>query len=129
MAFHPDGGRLGTATDDGSVTLWELTTGRELLTLPGGTQRVFTVAFRREGHKLAAGDDGTARIGDGTPRPTSNKQKNATPGEVGRAPEPAYFPQPVEMFRNRPVRPCLQAKALTGPGRPGRSVCAAARLP
>lgn len=56
-----------TATGDGArvLTLWDLSTGRELAVLGGHEQRVSAVAFARDGRALSASDDGTLRIWDG----------------------------------------------------------------
>lgn len=84
LAFHPKGTRLAAAVSDGTVRLWELPSGREMLTLRGhqgqaGGQEVdkFTgrimgpgravrsVAFNPDGSRLAsAGYDRVVRILD-----------------------------------------------------------------
>jgi WD40 repeat protein len=76
LAYSPDGTRLASAgfnsfNGRGEVKLWEPTTGREVLALPG----LLAVAFSPDGHRLAAtaaGGPAAARqvlVWDGTPWP------------------------------------------------------------
>jgi WD40 repeat protein/serine/threonine protein kinase len=70
IAFSPDSRRLvtssggrGTFAPDATAKLWDVVTGRELLTLRGHTQTVYGVACSPDGTRIAtAGSDGTARI-------------------------------------------------------------------
>jgi WD40 repeat protein/serine/threonine protein kinase len=67
VTFHPDGKRLGLATTDGAVLLWDADTGAELLrrTLHQGT--VWALAFSPDGRTAAsAGADGALKIWDCT---------------------------------------------------------------
>jgi WD40 repeat protein len=56
VAFSPDGRRLATngGTADEAVKLWDLSTGRELVTLPGQGQIPTSVRFSPDGNWLAA---------------------------------------------------------------------------
>ncbi len=55
-AFSPDSKTLATAAWDGTVRLWHVATGLELLTLQGHTMgAMFCVAFSPDGRQLAAG--------------------------------------------------------------------------
>ncbi len=72
VAFHPDGGRVATASLDGTARIWDAATGEELLRLEGHGESladwipgVLGVDYHPAGDRLAtAGADGTARIWD-----------------------------------------------------------------
>jgi WD40 repeat protein/class 3 adenylate cyclase/energy-coupling factor transporter ATP-binding protein EcfA2 len=65
VAFSPDGRLLAAGSADTTVVVWEVSTGRRLLTLSGHTQRVGGVAFSPDGRLLAsASNDRTIRLWD-----------------------------------------------------------------
>ena len=68
VVFTPDGQRLASAGDDGTVRLWDLATDQEVLTLQEHVGPVRYVACSPDGTRLAsAGDDGTIKVWDARP--------------------------------------------------------------
>jgi WD40 repeat protein len=77
LTFSPDGTRLVTGGDDGTVRLWDPITGEEVLTLRGHLGQVERLMFTRDGRRLISlGHDGTARVWDA--RPMGEGQDAAT---------------------------------------------------
>src|SRR5208337_2509186 len=65
IACSPDGKRLATAGDDGTVRIWDAENLEELRVLRGHDEAVFTVVFSPDGQWLAsAGDGGTIKLWD-----------------------------------------------------------------
>lgn len=66
--FSPDGSRIVTAGNDGTVKIWDASTGRVILTLKGSAYgTTWYAAFSQDGKLLAtAGADRIARIWDAT---------------------------------------------------------------
>jgi WD40 repeat protein len=65
LAFSADGKSLASGSQDQTVRVWEVLTGKERLRLDGHAGGVFTVAFAPDGLHLASGGaDGTAHIRD-----------------------------------------------------------------
>ena len=64
-ALSPDGQRLLTASEDATVRVWDVVTGRELLLLTGHDNRVNAAVFSSDGRHIAsASRDKTIRIWD-----------------------------------------------------------------
>lgn len=54
VAFRPDGKFLVTGSEDGSVVLWSLATGKKQLALAGCSSHVWDVAYSPTGRQIAA---------------------------------------------------------------------------
>lgn len=62
-AFTPDGRTLATASNDGTVKLWAVASGEELLTMPGHIAPWTQLVFSPDGTELAAcGEAGLIRV-------------------------------------------------------------------
>ena len=67
VAFSPDGGRLVTASYDGTARIWDAGTGREIAQLSGHADRVRSAVFTPDGTRVITGSsDKTARVWDST---------------------------------------------------------------
>jgi WD40 repeat protein len=62
VAFSPDGTRLAAASWDGTVTVWDVGSGRAVLTLRGHPEGVNGVAYSRDGRRLASAGKGAEGI-------------------------------------------------------------------
>jgi len=80
VAFSPDGARVASGSDDDTIKLWDTVSGKEVATLRGHTNSVWSVAFSPDGSRLASGsDDNTIVLWD----PASGKElATAEPEEL-----------------------------------------------
>ncbi|MEM9892468.1 MAG: NB-ARC domain-containing protein, partial [Actinomycetota bacterium] len=65
VGWSPDGTRLASASDDGTLRVWDPATGDTTIILEGHTDWVRSVGWSPDGTRLAsASDDGTVRVWD-----------------------------------------------------------------
>jgi len=77
VAFSPDGQRVVSGSDDGTLEVFDVATGRETLTLKRYADASGSVAFSRDGRRIVSGSrDGTLRVFD-----ASTGQEALTLGE------------------------------------------------
>lgn len=86
IAFSPDGSplasgdlRLASVGEDRTVRVWEVSTGREVLSLREHADMCLSVAVSPDGRRLAtAGRDATVRLWDATPLEGNERQEVLT---------------------------------------------------
>lgn len=55
LSLHPAGTWLASGSADGSVRIWDITSGQTVRTLSGSNSAIFAVSFSHDGKRLAAG--------------------------------------------------------------------------
>jgi WD40 repeat protein len=65
VAYSPTAMRLATASDDGTVRIWDTVSGQTVLTWTAHSSPIRSIAFNQDGTRLAtASDDHTAKLWD-----------------------------------------------------------------
>jgi len=81
IAFHPNGRILASGSHDGTVRLWDVTSGQEMQWPLQGTAPVYSVAFSPDGRTLAWGSgDGTVQLRDVSAAPVLSKAEGLNTG-------------------------------------------------
>jgi WD40 repeat protein len=66
LVISPDGRILVSASDDNTIKMWDLATGRPVRTLKGHTGPIRSIAFSPDGRRLASGSwDRTVKLWEG----------------------------------------------------------------
>ena len=89
VSWSPGGDRLAAASADGTVMVWEATTGRKIHALKGHTSAVRSVHWSPDGRRLvSAAEDRTVRVWD----PQSGRELLVLPDPPTTFPMVAWSP-------------------------------------
>jgi len=122
----PDGRRILSGSNDRTVRLWDVETGKELRVFEGHTDHVVSVAFSPDGRR-GSPPPRTGRCACGTSRParncarsrgTSNFVTSAVFSPDGRRVLSGSYDNTVRLWDARPARSCTASQAIrTGSAR------------
>jgi WD40 repeat protein len=91
IAFSPDGQKFASGSDDQTVRIWDIKSGKCISTLEGHSGCVRSVTFSHDGKLLASGsEDGTVKIWD----VDAAKSLKTLTGHVGKVWSVAFSPIP-----------------------------------
>ena len=130
LAFSPDGRHLATTSEDRSVKLWEVPSGRNVATFRGHTDFVQAVAFRPDGREIASGGmEGTVKFWD-----LRTSRQVVFDGHTGWVERLAFRRDGRRVLseaglRRRMMRPTKGWDPLTGELDPGLTVASFDQLP
>jgi WD40 repeat protein/serine/threonine protein kinase len=92
MAFSPDAKRLISGGVDGTVRLWDIESGKEVMPRPGHTTAVQSVALSKDGrYVLTGGADQTVRLWD-LASSMPGREVRPFPGHVGAVVSVHFLP-------------------------------------
>jgi WD40 repeat protein len=97
VAFSPDGKRLATSGRDGNMRIWDASTGKTLITLPGQAGTIYSVAFSPDGARLVTGSAATAQLWDAA----TGKALLTLPGQSGTTYSVAFSPDGARVAAGR----------------------------
>jgi hypothetical protein len=115
LAFSPVGSRLASSSQDGTVRIWDVSTGQEALCLKGHAGHVRALAFGSSGTKLVScGAGWTIKIWDAAPlTPASAVEREATGLLAGLFGKPLCGADVIDFVKTTPtIRPQVRQRAL-----------------
>ena len=89
VAFSPDGRHLASASQDKTVKVWDVTTGKLILVLRGHREHVRSISYSPDGSQIAsAGHDQTTRLWDAK----TGRELSVLRGQIGKIKGLAFSP-------------------------------------